>query len=50
MGRPLRIQYPGAWYHITSRGNERNKNADVRNIPVLKKRLKEILNVLNVEI
>jgi len=23
MGRSLRIQYPGAWYHITSRGNER---------------------------
>src|SRR3972149_6006846 len=23
MGRPLRIQYPGALYHITSRGNER---------------------------
>ncbi|MBW1771551.1 MAG: transposase [Deltaproteobacteria bacterium] len=23
MGRPLRVQYPGAWYHITSRGNER---------------------------
>ena len=23
MGRALRIQYPGAWYHITSRGNER---------------------------
>ena len=23
MGRPLRIQYPGAWYHSTSRGNER---------------------------
>jgi putative transposase len=23
MGRPLRIQYPGAWYHITSRGNEK---------------------------
>ena len=23
MGRPLRIQYPGAWYHVTSRGNER---------------------------
>jgi len=22
MARPLRIQYPGAWYHITSRGNE----------------------------
>ena len=23
MGRPLRIDYPGAFYHITSRGNER---------------------------
>lgn len=23
MGRPLRIRYPGAFYHITSRGNER---------------------------
>ena len=23
MARPLRIQYPGALYHITSRGNER---------------------------
>ena len=23
MSRPLRIEYPGAWYHITSRGNER---------------------------
>ena len=25
MGRPLRIEYPGALYHITSRGNERRK-------------------------
>ncbi|HDL20932.1 MAG TPA: hypothetical protein ENH30_06615 [Nitrospirae bacterium] len=23
MARPLRIEYPGAFYHITSRGNER---------------------------
>ena len=23
MGRPLRISYPGAFYHVTSRGNER---------------------------
>ncbi len=23
MARPLRINYPGAFYHITSRGNER---------------------------
>lgn len=22
MGRPLRIAYPGAHYHVTSRGNE----------------------------
>ncbi|MFZ4854817.1 MAG: transposase [Desulfuromonadaceae bacterium] len=22
MARPLRIEYPGAFYHITSRGNE----------------------------
>ncbi|MGR3319415.1 MAG: transposase [Candidatus Anammoxibacter sp.] len=25
MARPLRIEYDGAWYHFTSRGNERNK-------------------------
>jgi putative transposase len=23
MARPLRIQYPGAVYHVTARGNER---------------------------
>ena len=23
MGRPLKIEYPGALYHVTSRGNER---------------------------
>ena len=23
MGRPLRIEYPGAFYHVTSRGNEK---------------------------
>jgi hypothetical protein len=23
MARPLRIQYPGAFYHVSSRGNER---------------------------
>jgi REP element-mobilizing transposase RayT len=25
MARPLRIQFPGAWYHVTSRGNERRE-------------------------
>ena len=23
MARPLRTEYPGAWYHVTCRGNER---------------------------
>ena len=23
--RPLRIEYPGVWYHVTSRGNEKNR-------------------------
>jgi len=25
MTRPLRIQYPGAYYHVTCRGNERKE-------------------------
>lgn len=25
MARPLRIEYPGAVYHVTSRGNSRDK-------------------------
>ncbi|MDD5556867.1 MAG: transposase [bacterium] len=25
MARPLRIEYPGAWYHVSSRGNERGR-------------------------
>jgi REP element-mobilizing transposase RayT len=25
MSRPLRLQYPGAVYHLTSRGNARQK-------------------------
>jgi len=25
MVRPLRIEYAGAWYHVTSRGNEKKK-------------------------
>ena len=25
MARPLRITYPGAFYHVTSRGNERKE-------------------------
>ena len=25
MARPLRTQYPGVWYHVTSRGNDRKR-------------------------
>jgi len=25
MARPLRIQYPGAYYHVTCRGNDRRR-------------------------
>ena len=25
MARPIRIEYPGAIYHITSRGNDKKK-------------------------
>lgn len=25
MARPLRIEFPGAWYHFTCRGNEKNR-------------------------
>ncbi|KHE94072.1 MAG: hypothetical protein SCABRO_00150 [Candidatus Scalindua brodae] len=41
MARPLRIEFPGAWYHFTCRGNERNrifKNDTDR---------KEFLSILN---
>ena len=25
MARPIRVEYPGAWYHVTCRGNERKE-------------------------
>ncbi|GJQ60066.1 MAG: hypothetical protein D8M57_17445 [Candidatus Scalindua sp. AMX11] len=25
MARPLRIEYPGAWYHVMNRGANRNR-------------------------
>jgi hypothetical protein len=28
MARPLRITYPGAFYHVTSRGNESERESD----------------------
>ena len=49
MARPLRIEYSGAWYHVTSRGNERNvifkdDNDRIKFIIILKKSL-EIFKV-----
>jgi hypothetical protein len=26
MARPLRIEYPGAYYHVINRGNNQEKN------------------------
>jgi putative transposase len=51
MVRPLRIEYPGAWYHVTSRGNESKEIfSDDRD----KRRFLEILsatrNLYNVEV
>ena len=50
MARPLRIQYPGAYYHVTCRGNERRKifidhNDRYRFIGLLKESL-EIYHVI----
>lgn len=32
MARPLRIEYPGAYYHVTSRGNERKAITGVTDV------------------
>ena len=51
MARPLRIEYPEAWYHVTSRGNERSPifrdNGDRR---TFLKILKESLEAFRVEL
>lgn len=44
MARPLRIEYDGAWYHFTNRGNERNvifkdDNDRLRFLSILKESL-----------
>ena len=51
MARALRIEYPGAWYHVTCRGNERagifQDNID-RSLFI--KSLGESIEALNVEL
>ena len=35
MARPLRIAYPGALYHVTSRGNERKREGVRSQVSIL---------------
>jgi hypothetical protein len=39
MTRPLRIEYPGAVYHVTSRGNEKKKRRPSRDMRTGRARL-----------
>ncbi|MCX6340178.1 MAG: transposase [Candidatus Aureabacteria bacterium] len=49
MARPLRIQYPGAYYHVTCRGNERrNIFADEKDISRFFEKLAVSLEIYNV--
>jgi REP-associated tyrosine transposase len=51
MSRPLRIEYPGAWYHVACRGNQRLKifGDDKDRIRFLKA-LKDSVEAFNVEV
>jgi len=50
MSRPLRIEYPGAWYHVACRGNRRARifEDDKDRLRFLKA-LKESVEAFNVE-
>jgi REP element-mobilizing transposase RayT len=51
MARPLRIQYPGAYYHVTCRGNDRkNIFFDQRDHIMFLKKLSISLDIYNVEL
>lgn len=51
MARPLRIQYPGAYYHVTCRGNERKKIfSDDQDHKDFLKKLSHSLNIYNVSL
>jgi REP element-mobilizing transposase RayT len=51
MARPLRINYPGAFYHVTCRGNERkNIFADDRDRSMFLDKLKTSLGIYEVRI
>ncbi len=44
MARPIRIEYPGAIYHITSRGNDKKK---IFHDDLDRKKFLELLTVVN---
>jgi putative transposase len=49
MARPLRIQYPGAYYHVTCRGNERREIfVDATDQQIYLERLSTSLETYNV--
>ena len=51
MARQLRIQYPGAYYHVTSRGNERQKiYRDDLDYQIFLEKLATSLDVYNVSL
>ncbi|MEI6634296.1 MAG: transposase [Chlamydiota bacterium] len=51
MTRPLRIEYPGAWYHVTSRGNERAEIfRDDKDRRRFLQALEESIDIFNVEV
>jgi REP element-mobilizing transposase RayT len=51
MARPLRIQYPGAYYHVTCRGNERKEIfSDEQDHEVFLEKLSLSLNIYNVSL
>ena len=52
MARPLRIEYPGAWYHIMNRGRRFEKifieEADYHAFPALLKETCEVCLITNI--
>ena len=51
MARPLRIQYPGAYYHVTCRGNERRKIfLDAQDHKIFLEKLSRSLDIYNVSL
>lgn len=51
MARPLRIQYPGAYYHVTCRGNEGKRIfLDAHDLEAFQERLSLSLNIYNVSL